>query len=240
MSESAGVLLSVRGDARQTVAPDYGVLAAAIESGPESKESALRFAAAAQDRLTTDLASLGGVPLRQDTERRPLTWSARSATTRAERSQNERTGRYEPTGRTSATVDFLITVRAFDKLGTLSAVLASHEALNIHQVTWHVDWDNPVWPEVRAAAIRAAIHKGRDYAAALGGTLHHVEHLADVGLLGAGDGMHFDSPARGFAMAAARGGAEPDTPSLDPVPQELTATVEARFVAVGVSLAGQQ
>jgi len=35
--------------------------------------------------------------------------------------------------------------------------------------------------------------------------------------------------------------ASPDTrgaPSLDPVPQELTAVVEARFSATGISLAG--
>ena len=29
---------------------------------------------------------------------------------------------------------------------------------------------------------------------------------------------------------------EPDAPSLDPVPQELTAVIEARFTADGVSL----
>jgi len=37
-----------------------------------------------------------------------------------------------------------------------------------------------------------------------------------------------------MAHAAA---AEPDAPSLDPVPQELVAIIEARFTASGVSLA---
>ena len=40
------------------------------------------------------------------------------------------------------------------------------------------------WPQVRAAAIGAAMGKARDYAAALGATVRHVEHIADVGLLG--------------------------------------------------------
>jgi hypothetical protein len=31
-------------------------------------------------------------------------------------------------------------------------------------------------------------------------------------------------------------GREPGAPSLDPVPQELSATIEARFTATGVSL----
>jgi hypothetical protein len=50
-------------------------------------------------------------------------------------------------------------------------VLAAHPGLNVHGVMWHVDWDNPAWPQVRAAAIGAAIGKARDYAAALGARL---------------------------------------------------------------------
>jgi uncharacterized protein YggE len=240
MSEPAGPLLSVRGDARQTVAPDYVILAGPIELSRESKAAAVQAAAAALDRLTTDLASLGAVALGVETERHRLTWSAQSATTRAEREQSEQTGRYEPTGRVTATVAVVIAVRAFDTLDALGAVLATHEALNVREVSWHVDWDNPAWPEVRAAAIQAAIRKGHDYAAALGGSLHNVEHIADAGLLGgsgSGGGGNFASTARG-AMASSDGG-ESDAPSLDPVPQELAATIEARFTATGVSLAGR-
>ena len=40
---------------------------------------------------------------------------------------------------------------------------------------------------MRADAVQAAIAKGRDYAAALGGTLRSVEHIADAGLLGGGN-----------------------------------------------------
>jgi hypothetical protein len=35
-----------------------------------------------------------------------------------------------------------------------------------------------------SAAIGAAVRKARDYAAALDARLHHVEHVADTGLLG--------------------------------------------------------
>ncbi|MGO9293826.1 MAG: hypothetical protein ACLP52_08090 [Streptosporangiaceae bacterium] len=38
--------------------------------------------------------------------------------------------------------------------------------------------------------------------------------------------------------AASRGAGEPETPSLDPVPQELTAEIEARFTVTGASLTG--
>ena len=236
MSDPTGPFLSVRGDARLTVPPDYVILAGAIELSRGSKAAAVRAAAASLDRLTADLTALGAVALTVETERRPLTWSARSATTRVERDHDKKTGRYEPTGQVIATVTVLITVRAFDTLDALGAVLAGHEALSVHEVGWHVDWDNPAWPQVRAAAIQAAIRKGRDYAAALGGSLHNVEHIADAGLLG-GDTAQYRVTS-GFLASAMSGrvDGEPDAPSLDPVPQELTATIEARFTAAGVSL----
>jgi uncharacterized protein YggE len=236
MGDPAGLLLSVRGEAHQMVPPDYAAMAAGIEAIRGSKAEAVRAAAAELDRLTTDLAAQGGVALDAGTGRRPLTWSAESATTHQEHAHDDQTGSYQPTGRVTAAVAVVIAVRAFGLLDTLGTVLAAHEAVSVHQVTWHVDWDNPAWPDVRAAAIQAAIAKGRDYATALGGSLRDVQHIADAGLLG-GDGA-----PQGFAStsamrrASSRGGGEPDAPSLDPVPQELTAVIEARFTADGVSL----
>lgn len=237
MSDPAGPLLSVRGEARRMVPPDSAVVTAGIECQRGSKAEAVRAAAAELDGLTADLAAQGGVALDAGTGRRPLTWSAQSATTYAEREHNDQTGHYEPTGRVTATVAVLIAVRDFGLLDSLGAVLAAHETLSVHEAAWEVDWDNPAWPDVRAAAIQAAIRKGRDYAAALGGSLRSVEHIADVGLLGGGEATQYRSAGGRRAMSAS-GGREPDTPSLDPVPQELTATIEARFIATGVSLTG--
>jgi uncharacterized protein len=238
MSDPTGPVLSVRGDARRTVAPDYAILAGVISVSREAKPDSVRAVAGDTDHLTDDLAALGGVALDADSGRRPLTWSAQSATTYPERDYNQETGRDEPSGRVIATVAIQVTVRAFDLLDVLGAVLSTHETLNVHDVSWGVDWDNAAWPAVRAAAIHAAIGKGRDYAAALGGSLLRVEHIADVGLLGGGDGASFGftGASAGRASRARRGGGEGDAPSLDPVPQELTATIEARFTAGGVSL----
>jgi hypothetical protein len=122
-------------------------------------------------------------------------------------------------------------------LTALGAVLANHETLNVNQVAWHVDPDNPAWPDVRAAAIQAGIRKGRNYAAALGGSLDHVEHIADAGLLGGGVSERYRLVGDAAPMRSLSGGGGPDAPSLDPVPQQLTATIEARsFMATGVSL----
>jgi uncharacterized protein len=106
----------------------------------------------------------------------------------------------------------------------------------VHGETWHVDWDNPTWPQVRAAAIGAAIGKARDYAAALGATLQHVEHIADAGLLGGGGDTASYQPVRVLAKAFGGSGDQSGTPALTPVPQELIATIEARFRTTDVSL----
>ena len=238
MSDPTGPFLSVRGDARQTVPPDKVTLPGTIEVSLGSKAAALQAAAASLDRLIADLTGLGGVALGAGAGPRPLTWSAQSATTHAEGRHNEETGRYEQSGQVVATVAVQIAVRDFGMLDRLAAVLAAHEALGLHGAAWQVDWDNPAWPEVRAAAIQSAIRKARSYAAALGGTLQSVEHIADAGLLGGGDSTRVAFTGGARAMSAS-GGQEPGTPSLDPVPQQLTATIEARFIATGVSLAGR-
>ena len=236
MSDPAGLLVSVRGEARRMVPPDYALVAATIASSRGSKAEAVRAAAAALDSLTADLAARGGVALDAGTGRRPLTWSAQSVTTYAEHAHDVTTGQYQPTGQVTAAVAVTIGVRDFGLLDTLGGVLAAREAVTVHEVSWHVDWDNPAWPGVRAAAVQAAVAKGRDYAAALGGSLRGVEHIADTGLLDDSNPQSGFTARRARAHAASGGGGEPDAPSLDPVPQELAAVVEARFTADGVSL----
>lgn len=238
MSDQGSLVLSVRGEARQTVPPDFAVLSATIAMSRDSKVHVLTASAAALDRLIADLGALGGVALGPDTGRQPLTWSARSAVTYAERWHNPETGRSEPTGQVIATVSIAITVRDLGLLDALSTRLANHVDLNVHHVSWDVDWDNPAWRRVRAAAVLAAIGKGRDYAAALGGSLRSVEQIADAGLLGGADtSAQFAGASRAVTAAAPVSG-EPGAPSLDPVPQELSATIDARLTAGGVSISG--
>jgi uncharacterized protein YggE len=236
MNDAGSALLSVRAEARQLVAPDYAVVDGLIEHTAGSKAEAVRLAASGVDGLTTGLAALGGVPFEESAQRRPLTWSVHSSATREEGYHDKDTGRWERTGQVTATVALRVTVRDLDTLDAVSGVLAAHQGLNVHAVTWHVDWDNPAWPQVRAAAIRAAIGKARDYAAALGGTVHHVEHVADAGLLG-GDAVAYQ-PVHMTARAGTVSAAGPGTPALNPVPQELIATIDARFRTTAASLPG--
>ena len=234
MNNGDSPLLSVRAEARQLVAPDYAVVDGLIEHTERSKVEAVRSVTGSLDRLTADLAALGAVPFDEGAGRRPLTWSAYSSATHEELYHDKETRRMERSGQVTATVALRVTVRDLDRLDDLSGVLAAQPGLNVHGVTWHVDWDNPAWPQVRAAAIGAAIGKARDYAAALGATVRHVEHIADVGLLG-GDSAPY-LPVHTVMSKAYSGGDRPGTPALTPVPQELIATIEARFRTTEVSL----
>ena len=237
MNDAGSVVLSVRAEARQLVAPDYAVVDGRIEHTAGSKQQAVRLASASVDRLTADLAAAGGVAFDEAAQRAPLTWSAQSLATWEESYHDKETGRLERPGQVTATVALQVTVRDLDILDAVNRVLAAEQSLNVHAVTWHVDWDNPAWPQVRAAAVQAAIGKGRDYAAALGGTLHHVEHVADTGLLG-GDSAAYRPASGGLLRAASSSAAGLGTPALNPVPQELVATIEARFRTTAVSLPG--
>lgn len=222
VSEANRVMLSVRGDARRSVAPDYAIVRTAVEATADTKAAALELVAAAQQRVIGALGALGGVPLTAESERAALTWSAHSLHSYEEHSKQG------PTNRIVAQLEFTIQVRNLQRFEDVSAALARVEELDVQHVSWQVAADNPQWRPVRAAAIRAAIAKAHDYAAALGGSLERVEHIADTGLLG-GDNHAQEQSGRGamFSMGAAAGG----SPSLDPVPQELVAIIEARFVA---------
>ena len=235
MNGGGSPLLSVRTEARQLVVPDYAVVDGLIEDTASSKVEAVRSAAGSLDHLTAGLAALGAVPFGEGAGRRPLTWSAYSSATREELYHDTETRRMERTGLVTATVALRVTVRDLDLLDDLAGVLAAQPGLNVHGVMWHVDWDNPAWPQVRAAAIGAAIGKARDYAAALGATVRQVEHIADVGLLG-GDTAPYQPGLIVASRAYSAGGDQPGTPALTPVPQELIATIEARFRTTDVSL----
>jgi uncharacterized protein len=226
MADSGSLLLSVRADARQMVAPDYLEVDVMIGHTAESRAEAVQLVAMTEDRLTTDLGALGGIPFDQGAQRHPLTWLAHSSSIYEERYHDKETGRAELTGQVSASLAVRIAARELHTLDSLTAVLVAHQGVNVHSVSWHVDWDNPAWPQVRGTAIKAAIRKARDYAAALGATVLQIEHVADAGLLGGSNASYDSRKVVWSARAASRGG--PETPALNPAPIELIATIDAR------------
>jgi uncharacterized protein YggE len=235
-SSTPGPLLSVRAAASVTVEPDSVTFACMLRLSGASRAGALMAVAVELTDLTADLTRLGGTALTRATARAPLTWSAQSAGTHVERAFDKEGQTSVPTGLVTATVAVLVTVRSFDLIENLGRVFAGHEPVEVQSTSWEVDADNPAWATVRADAIHAAIAKGHDYAAALGSSIDRVEHIADSGLLGGGNDRHSGPVPLARKLSGSRSAGSPDTPSLDPVPQDLMATIEARFVATPVTL----
>jgi uncharacterized protein YggE len=223
----ARTALSVRGEAQRTVAPDAVAIVGAVSATADTKRAAAAAATEALGHLLADLTALGGRVLSIETPREPLSWSTQSISTYEEHSVDKETG-VHATGRHTATADVVITVRDFDLLGPVEAALTSDDPVGIHTVRWLVDDDNPDWALVRADAIRAALAKGQDYASALGGSVIGVEHVADAGLLGGDTSGQW----RVTSVALGSAGGAPEGTTLDPVPQQLSAVIEARLTAI--------
>jgi uncharacterized protein len=223
-------VLSVRGEAHRTVEPDqvtlHGQLNVLRPGGPE----ALNAASVAVETMLAGLIGLGGVALDSTTGRAPLTWLVRRVHTTPEWGPDNAL-----TGNVYASVQMQIGVRDFTLLDRVQAVTADPNLYQINFPQWQLDPDNAAWPAVRAQAVGDAVRRAREYAAALGSELFYLEHLADAGLLARDSGG-----ARPAARLAAMTSGGPTGPSLDPVPQELVATVEARFRVSPVYLARLQ
>jgi hypothetical protein len=136
MNGSGSPLLSVRAEARQLVAPDYGVVDGLIEHTARSKAEAVRSVAGSLDRLTADLAALGAVPFDAGAGRRPLTWSAYSSATREELYHDKQTMRMERTGLVTATVALRVTVRDLESANPVDRlpVLGDESVLDAEEV----------------------------------------------------------------------------------------------------------
>jgi uncharacterized protein YggE len=221
-------LLSVRGQAQRVVDADQANIHAAVSQTRDTKALASAEVVAVVASVVGDLADLNGAVLTAQTSRAPLTWSTSSMRT-GEEYGDKSSGTGGPTGRHISSVNLVIAVRDFTLLGRVEAVLTTRDAVAVHSIQWSVDDDNPEWGHVRADAIRAALLKGQDYASALGGSVIGVEHVADAGLLG-GDDHGQNTRAFAGAVALSAGGQSEST-SLDPVPQVLRATIEARLTA---------
>jgi uncharacterized protein len=124
----------------------------------------------------------------------------------------------------------VITVADFDRLGELMARLAEQDQIEVGGPWWELRPGSPVYGQVRVMAVRDAVRRARDYAAALGSELASLLELADARLLS-------DSRGQPEVKALAAGlpqrvrAAVPEEFSIDLVPEKrvVRATVEARF-----------
>lgn len=220
-------VISVRGEAQITVEPDQVVFNGQLNVLRPSTAEALQAAAVAVDTMKDALGAMGGVALDSTTTKAPLTWLVRRVHTSPEGNPVQGL-----TGNIYASVQWQIGLRDWTKLEQVQAVVADPHLHQVHGTFWQLDRDNPAWTVVRAHAVTDAFRRAQEYASALASKLLSLEHLADAGLL-AGDG---GGPAGRRTVAFAATGAPQRAPNLDPVPQDVSAVVEARFRIAPVDL----
>lgn len=234
MTAPTTTTISVRGEAERTVSPDRAQLYTTVVRIGNSTVEATAAAKETTTVLLRALADLGGTALTVDTLRAPLTWSVQSVNTHEEYYKGP--DGHGPTGRYICELTLQVTARDFGLLAEVTARLTGADDTRVNSVIWTVDADNADWGRVRADAIQAALRKGEDYAAALGGSVTAIDHVADAGLLG---GDRAGQPQRAVAFSSLSSGGGPNELTLDPVPQVLTAIIDARFTATTGPLPGR-
>ncbi|UCM90414.1 SIMPL domain-containing protein [Streptomyces marincola] len=212
--------VSVRGSARLEVEPEIARLGVAVSARGADRAAAL----AALTRRNADaldlIKSYGDAIESMSTGSFVIT------------PELTRRGRGEQVRAHHGRVHLSVTVADFGVLGELTTRLADLDLTRVDGPWWALRPTSPVHREARVQAVREAVTRAREYAAALGSDLAALVELADVG-------ADIEAPvaygrgARAAAPAAA-GAAEAPPPALDLEPRRQTvrAQVNARFTIV--------
>ncbi|RAJ65566.1 hypothetical protein K378_03183 [Streptomyces sp. Amel2xB2] len=125
-------------------------------------------------------------------------------------------------------VQISATVGDFTALGEMSTRLADLELTRVEGPWWALREDSPAHREARQQAVREAVTRAREYAAALGSELVALVELADLGAENAAPSSPPGARVAGYRGAPA-GDAAPAL-DLEPQRQRVQAQVNARFL----------
>ncbi|TWG99409.1 hypothetical protein L615_002600000230 [Nocardioides sp. J9] len=220
--------LTVRGSHTAFQRPERGTVHVTLSlQGPKPQP--------VYDRVVADLEAVtASVKQLHDPERGPVTWwSTKHVRTWAERPWNQ-DGKQLPLVHHAA-VGVEVKFRDFAALGRwVSQHVAVTPGFTLDGVVWALTAANRQDLEraVRTRAVQDAARRAQEYADALGlGTVRPVA-VADAGMLG--NGLHAaggSGPAPYLRMAAAKEGGGSTELELAPEDIEVSAQVDARFVA---------
>ena len=121
------------------------------------------------------------------------------------------------------------TVVDFAVLGDLVLRLADRELVSLTGPFWALRPDSDTYRRARTEAVRDARRRAEEYAAAAGARLTGLVEIADLGL--SGPQAFPAAPAAMFSRAARDSVADEISFDVEPVPQTVSASVEARFTA---------
>ncbi|MFW3172324.1 SIMPL domain-containing protein [Geodermatophilus sp. CPCC 206100] len=199
--------VAVRGEARLVVDPEIATLAVTVTTRARDRQTALERCRAGQDAVAAVLAAAGASVEAVETAGLAVY-------------PEERPGH---AAGSAATVSSQVTVGRTDDVGELVVALGRLDGVTVSGPHWQLRPDSRVVEEARLAAVRDAVHRARQYAAAVGARLTALLEISDVGLSSAGP--RFAAPV----AALARFAAEELRLDLTPAPQEVLGAVEVRF-----------
>lgn len=219
-------LISVRGEASLTVEPELADLTVVVGAQAKDRREAFERLVKRNDEVLELLRSYGDSVEKVESSGVAVHPEVRRG------GRDERIRSYRGAVRVEAAIaDFAV-------LGEIVARIADLEAAHLEGPRWRLRRDSPVYRKARTRAVGEALNRAQDYAEALGSRITGLIELADTGLMQSQvqRPIHATATARSAAPApgAAFAGAAADGPpalDLEPVSQEVRASVEARFAA---------
>ncbi len=209
--------VAVRGEARLEVDPEIARLGISVSARGTDRHQALHDLTRRNQHVLDLLASYG--PAVEKTETGTFTLTPQLT----EKGRNERVRAYH------GHVHITATLADFTALGELATRLAELDLTRVDGPWWSLRPDSPAHRAARQQAVREAVQRAREYAAALGADLVALVELADTGAENALPGLPPDPG--GIMRSAGYGGGPAPAPALDLEPQRQTvcAHVNARF-----------
>lgn len=219
--------VSVRGESLLTVEPELADLVVVVTTQAKDRREAFERLVKRNDEVLELLRSYGDSVDKVESSGVAVHPEVRKG------------GRDEKIRAYRGAVRIEVAVADFAVLGEIVARVADLEAAHLEGPSWRLRRNSPVYRKARTRAVREAVTRAQDYAEALGSRITGLIELADAGLMQ----TQVNRPVRAqFASAATRsampaapgsgyGAAEPPALDLEPVAQEVRASVEARFYA---------
>lgn len=204
----SGPQVHVRGEALLQVEPELADVGVTVRVRARDRQTALERCRAAQEQVTAVAAAAGD--------------AIESVETTSVSVYLEVRDRRAP-GEPVASVQTRMTVARLDAVGELVVALGRLDDVEVSGPTWRLRPDSPAVEQARLAAVRDAVHRARQYAAAFEARLTSLLEVSDAGLGGGG--------LRVAAAMAPVGRFEDSELTLDLTPprQEVHGVVEVRF-----------
>jgi uncharacterized protein YggE len=203
-----GPQVLVRGEALLQVETELADVGVTVRVRARDRETALERCLAAQERVTAVATAAGD--------------AVESVETTAVSVYLEVRDRRAP-GEPVASVQTRLTLARLDAVGDVVVALGRLDDVELSGPTWRLRPDSPAVERARLDAVRDAVHRARQYAAAFGAELTALLEVSDAGLGGGG--------LRVAAAMASMARFDDGDLHLDLTPprQEVHGAVEVRF-----------